>query len=139
MRKYNQQSHPQLYHISSESHDGELFLPRIPNDAIEYEEEDSVYPRICVSTSIIGCVRAIDPGDWISERIDYYVHVPEDLDSIYESGSIFAPTKKEIPDVEFTREKWITTPTKFRCIGIINAHHPFKRKGYFNWKLRNFN
>ena len=133
MRKYNPPSHPILYHISDENHNNETFCPRIPQDAFNFEEEDMKTPRVCVSTSIMGCTRAIDPGEWIWENIDYYVHVPINLDELYDSNAVFEPNEKEVPDVKSTREKWILRPTKFHCIGVIHVHHPFFTKGYFNW------
>ena len=46
-----------FYHVSRDlSRNLETFMPRIPKDRL-YQEDDSI-PRICVSTSIQGCISA---------------------------------------------------------------------------------
>ena len=130
MRKYNPTSHPKLYHLSIDNHDGEIFFPRIPSS---YEEENQTIPRVCVSTSIIGCLRAIDPGRW-NPYIEYYVHVPENIDELYNTLSVKSPNMKDVPDVDITKEKWIVKPTRFYCIGLIRSdNHIYSEKGRFHW------
>ena len=103
MRNYKPNHLVPLYHISVENHDGKLFVPRVPYRAKEWEE-DFKTKRICVSTSIVGCVRAVDPCMWCP-RVDWYVHVPYNIEELYKNGSVVVPSEKEVGDVKITREK----------------------------------
>ena len=132
MRRYKPYNKPTLYHISELNHDGETFIPRIPEDAYTCDE-DIKHKRICVSTSIIGCIRAIDPCMWYPDT-KWYVHVPVELDNLYEKEHIYKPSEKDVPDVKVTREKWITKRVKMKCVGIVAGHyymHP--GRDYFRW------
>ena len=132
MKKYNYKTHPQLFHISDENHDGKTFKPRVPKYAKE-NDEDFKTKRICVSTSITGCINALDPCRFHPSMI-WYVHVPVDLDSLYEKNSICVPNKTEVPDVAVTKEKWITKKTKLKCIGIIkNVYNSKYGRARFTW------
>lgn len=132
MKIYNPKHIIPLYHISCENHDDEIFCPRIP-DGAESWEEDYVTPRICVSTSIVGCVKAVDPCMWCP-NVNWYVHVPYNLEELYLNGSIVMPSKDDVGDVQITREKWITEPCKMKCIGIIKGMHGMRRNIYrFRW------
>ncbi len=131
MKRYNPITRPFLFHISLENCDGKTFNPRIPTDAYN-NDEDTKHKRICVSTSLIGCILAIDPCLWCP-AVKWFVHVPEDLDELYESGSVLVPNEKEVPDVKTTREKWITKKTRMKCIGIIaNCSHIYGKRR-FRW------
>ena len=131
MKLYKLDSNPPLYHISDLNCDGKTFIPRIPEDAY-LGEEDTKHKRICVSTSIIGCIRAIDscmqyPGN------KWYVHVPVGLNELYESNHVFKPSKNDVPDVQITREKWITKCIKMKCIGVVAACGHALNKSHFRW------
>lgn len=49
-----------LYHVSLDWTKDNVFEPRIPTNRMD--EEDSVTPRICLSTSVAGCLSAIPGG-----------------------------------------------------------------------------
>ena len=135
MRNYKPNHLVPLYHISVENHDGELFVPRVPYGAKEWGE-DYITKRICVSTSIVGCIRAVDPCMWCP-RVDWYVHIPYNTEELYERGSVVVPSEKEVGDVMITREKWITEPVKMKCIGIIHSCSGIYHKGSkFKWVKR---
>ena len=46
-----------LYHLSERNQDGKCFHPRIPEKILE--DEDTKYNRVCFSTNITKCVKAI--------------------------------------------------------------------------------
>ena len=105
MKLYKPNSNPSLYHISELNCDGKTFIPRIPEDAY-IGEEDIKHKRICVSTSIIGCIV---------------------------NNHVFKPSKNDVPDVQITREKWITKRVKMKCIGVVTAYAYTLNKGHFRW------
>ena len=51
-----------LYHCSLDMNIIKEFKPRIPCDAIRLDSEDDIIPRICLSTSIEGCLSATPWG-----------------------------------------------------------------------------
>lgn len=131
MKLYKPDSNPPLYHISDLNCDGETFIPRIPEDAY-IGEEDTKHKRICVSTSIIGCIRAIDPCMWYPSN-KWYVHIPVGLNKLYENNRVFKPSENDVPDVKITREKWITKRVKMKCIGVVTAYGYALNKSHFRW------
>jgi len=99
----------ELFHLSTENHNGETFFPRVPKTAAD--NEDTITPRVCFAPSFEKCVLAINPaGDCCAEYI-YFVHVPVN------SNTIRIPTDTEVPDVDDTNEVWICSPVKLKCIG----------------------
>ena len=106
MRKYNISDTVKLYHVSQESHDGDIFRPRVPENRLEYEDEK--VRRVCVSTSVIGALRGIACDDVDG---DYKIYMPVGIGWEI-SDFIYKPTVNELPDVIETREKWILCPVK---------------------------
>ena len=119
----------QYYHVSSDNQGNKKFKPRIPD--LKMDDEDGITKRVCFSTSIIGCLSAINVEEYITciDRI-FYVHVP-----IGYRGKIHKPTKKEVPDVIETREKWFLNTVKLKCIGKIKIYpsHRTKHGITFKW------
>lgn len=125
------------YHVSS-NYDREIneFIPRIPHNRAS--GEDAVQKRICVSTSLQGCIKAA-PTIWYhmhtylnAEYYDPYTHM-ERLTTLLEQNEkvgylfkvyefyldegevISASVLKEnewVPDADQTNEHWITKPIK---------------------------
>lgn len=116
------------YHISSDNRNGEKFKPRVPD--CRMDEEDGKTKRVCFSTSIIGCLSAINVQSYFN-AIDktFYVHVP-----INYKGKIHKPTKKEVPDVIETREKWFLNSVKMKCIGKIKIYPSWKSERGITFK-----
>lgn len=108
-----------LYHLSKQNHDGEVFVPRVPNSA--GEGEDVEYKRICFSSTISGAWRAHPSGgaDDKSGCVIYdkfYVHVPAKVPS---TKQIKFPDIESVPDIAITDEVWVTRKTRMKCIGIV--------------------
>lgn len=100
----------QLYHLSRENHDGDIFIPRIPADKDVYE--DSETRRICFSTTLEGAFKAICEF-YYEHKYPLYVHVPERM-----PANVWQPNEHEVYDVNKTQEKWVRQNVKMKCIGI---------------------
>ena len=115
-----------LYHISDKNHDNETFIPRQMPKWRAMEGENWRIKRICVSDSIDGALTALLSSDSQPFGKRLFVHVPENLDAIWNKNKIYVPSKKLIPDAETTHEMWIKCPCKMKCIGeieIIDIDH----------------
>ena len=109
-------SSEKLYFISESSDwdDGRM-MPRIPDNFMTRNGyEDNTTPRVCFSTSIDGCLRALSMN--LAGK-EFYVYTP-DPDGIYD---VITPTVKQVPDVKLTHERWITTPVDTVLIGKIKV------------------
>ena len=112
------------FHISEKNRNNEMFRPRIPSNTMDGEDEKT--KRICVSTCISGCIRAIiDDHCYRFDDGIYYVHVPWNY-----KGKVIKPTKVQVPDVNVTKEKWLTSKVRMRCIGKIMVFRSNKRDPY---------
>ena len=107
------------YHVSTDiTHNGE-FIPRVPSFR-HGDSEDSTTARVCVSTSIEGCLSAIPNGgsglDYLRmEQRGYFQVFKIDTDKlgIGESDVVLSEElyeKDSVRDANFTDEVWITTP-----------------------------
>ena len=99
-----------LFFISANKDIKEL-VPRIPNNFFTKNgyENDSI-PRVCFSTDIGKCLMALSMNCTDKK---FYVYSP------IGNYKIISPTKRQVPDVEITNEKWICEKVKLICIGEI--------------------
>ena len=89
--------------------------PRVPSNFMTkngYEENKT--PRVCFSTSIDGCLRALSQN--VNGK-EFYVYNPE----ISSKHTVYKPTQKEVPDAKVTNEHWILQPVTLHCIGKIRV------------------
>lgn len=89
--------------------------PRVPSNFMTkngYEENKT--PRVCFSTSIDGCLRALSQN--VNGK-EFYVYNPE----ISSKHTVYKPTQKEVPDAKATNEHWILQPVTLHCIGKIRV------------------
>lgn len=99
-----------LYFISR-TKDIKKLTPRIPDNFFTRKGyEDNKTPRVCFSTDIGKCLMGLSMK--VSGQ-KYYVYQP---DGKYK---VISPTKKQVPDVEITDEKWICEEVNLKCIGEI--------------------
>lgn len=112
MRKYTLNETTKLYHLSMERMDGKVLYPRVPESRAN--DEDAVTKRVCFSTSIRGCVKAICAE---SISCSAYVYEPTDVSKI--KDSIVVPSTDEVSDVKETREKWVTCPVEVKLVGVV--------------------
>ena len=101
---------PKLYFISTKENIKYL-IPRIPDNFFTRNGyEDNKTPRVCFSTDIGKCLMALS-NKCTGQK--YYVYQP------IGKYNVISPTKKQVPDVEITDEKWICKKVKLSCIGKI--------------------
>jgi hypothetical protein len=107
-----------FYHLSYLGHEG-TFTPRVPANRIKGIEEETIL-RVCVSTTIEGCLSALPRGKMTfaqanMERRGYYQVFKIDTeklgirdDFIIHSNTLYQ--NDWVRDAESTGECWITTP-----------------------------
>lgn len=116
------------YHISKSNLDGTVLKPRVPESRMD--QEDGRKRRVCFSTNIRGCLKAICAEYFLGFGDDeYYVHVPYNYKS-----KVYKPSEKEVPDVKYTREKWFLNKVKLHCVGKIKVRKD--EKNHFAWKWK---
>ena len=111
----------QYFFISRRNHDGKILEPCIPKNRMP--SEDGKTARICVSTSISGCLAAVQG---LKEGNTIYIHTCE-------SNQNIQPTKDQVPDVFFTGEIWITESVEMELIGKIKI----TKVDYFDYDPKN--
>lgn len=100
----------QLYFISTKENIKSL-SPRIPDNFFTRKGyEDNKTPRVCFSTDIGKCLMGLSMK--CAEQ-KYYVYQPVG------EYAVITPTKKQVPDVDITDEKWICEKVEVECIGEI--------------------
>lgn len=105
----------QLVFLSQDSDwDENVISPRIPDNFMTKNGyEDSKTPRVCFSTSIDKALRALSQK---CTGMVLYVYRPNS-----DNYKVITPTKKQVPDVDVTDERWITVPVALECIGQIKV------------------
>ena len=102
-----------LYHVSQSNLDGKTIQPSVPNNFMTKNGyEDGKTKRVCFSSFIDGCLRALSQK---CTGMKLYVHIPDGEYDVYK------PSVKEVPDVKITKEVWIKEPVKLKCIGKIDV------------------
>jgi hypothetical protein len=126
MRRYKPSKTVKLYHLSSfKWDDNTVFYPRVPDNTID--GEDLKTKRVCVSTSVTGCFKSLSYyGSGSSATAWLYKPIQHGRKKI--SEYIFKPTEDEVPDVKYTKEKWITCPVKMKCLGYATIRPQDNKK-----------
>lgn len=119
-------SSTKLYRISESSNwDGAVISPRVPrNYMTDNGYEDDKTPRVCFSTSINGCLRAMSAN---LKNKEFYVFIPDGKYDFYR------PTVKEVPDQLVTNEVWIKEDVKLKMIGKIHVSEAKDRPMRYNY------
>lgn len=108
-----------LYHVSDNPTLPKVIKPRIP---ITYYKDEPKIKRICVSTSILGCIYA-------RYRNPKYKNTDLYLYRIY-ARKLTKP--KNVKDVNLTQELWILKPAKFELLGKITSSSSYTLLGTEN-------
>jgi hypothetical protein len=111
-----------LYHISLKSHGiSKLFYPRVPDNRFHGEdvyhpyldcdlpENDSI-PRICVSSTINGAIRALP----LIGNSKIWVYVADNPVAVSRDMPLYM-----VPDAKQTKEHWILEPTIMLQLGSM--------------------
>lgn len=125
-----------LYHVSRDISKIDKFIPKVPKYCNELENKEK---RICVSSSIEGCISATSQLWLCKKRTDSYLEFSLFSEAIvYEfnsddisDGNLITPNElkrsKHIFDAELTDEYWIINqdivPRKTYVIKLINSSY----------------
>ena len=85
--------------------------PRIPETALGHE---GLVARICVSSSILGCMSAI--GDNLHLGCKTYIYTCD-----VDPSELVQPDRKDVYDVDMTGELWLLTEKEFILHRIIKC------------------
>lgn len=103
-----------FYHVSNNPHIAEsVIYPRIPSRRLVTEDDKKA--RICVSSSIIGCLSALYP---LEKGQHMYIYVCD-------AEKFIQPTLEQVADVAYTGEIWLNEATKieyYEEIRICEKH-----------------
>lgn len=109
-----------LFHVSLEDEKIEKFVPRVPE--IRAFLEDGEIPRICLSTSIDGCLSAVSWGGCklhnvveSSAKIRVYEFNDEDIINGNLIGSIELYQSGKVVDADETGEVWVINQELIPC------------------------
>lgn len=109
-------THRCFYHLSATIlPDDYEFIPRVPSCTAIME--DNYIPRICVSRSIEGALKALPSNNFGSSVFVYKI--------IYDplNMNILVPTSRAVFDAYITDELWVTTnikPYQYKLVGVIS-------------------
>lgn len=102
-----------LFHLSTQSNITKL-NPIIPKNFLtENGYEDAKTKRVCFSSSIDLCLRAMSQN--LKDK-EFYVYVP-----ISNNLKIKTPSLQEVPDAKVTGEVWSLDTVQVQCIGKIKV------------------
>ena len=116
MRRYKLTNTVKLYHLSVDRFRDKVFSPRIPKNRVQFE--NGSIPRICVSTSVRGCLKGLGIDGM---TVQAFLYTPVEYNGNKIEDYIYKPTVDEVPDVVETREKWITCPVKMKYLGVVEV------------------
>jgi hypothetical protein len=119
-----------LYFVS-ESDNLKILYPRIPNNFMtKCGAEESKTKRVCVSTSVEGCLRALSRN--LKDAKLFVYSVENTFDSV-----IKRPSKKEVPDSGITEERWILGKTALKLEYMIQVDKSVGKGMPFSFKIKN--
>jgi len=124
-------------HLSQTNLDGTVLVPKIPDNFMtNLGYEDSTIPRISVAPTIDNCILGIGYNRIKDGSKKYYVHEPNDYSSIEVISNKEIIKNNLTPDARITKESWITSKCKFKCIGYIEIGNPKENyeQVFFNHK-----
>lgn len=100
----------QLYHLSEKPLPG-IMRPRVPENYMTQQGyEDGETPRISVSNSVDGALRALS-SNLKGKTLHVYV--------LETSAKVHKPTIDQVPDSKITEERWILGDAKPKLVGKI--------------------
>lgn len=111
------------YHISERELESLVLHPRVPEGINEITPgfEDETTPRVCFSSSVDGCLKAIGPGlDRFGKWPQMFVYVPitEPPQNNIVSNKILV-SKKLVMDANISEEFWVVNSIAVKLIGTI--------------------
>lgn len=125
-----------VYFISNQYLDDKTLKPRVPTNYLtENGYEDNTTKRVCLSTSVDGCLAAMSRN--IKGEIFHVYFISTD---------VYKPTTAEVPDRDITDEVWSLKPVTLRyvyTVKVIEAYdteYKYKTKDFeatmYKWKYK---
>lgn len=123
---------PPLYHISFKHRDSAIWQPTTPDGLIVPKLKtittEPTTPRICVSETLEGCLRAIwgniNKLAMLHPYLDFHVYQPR-LDVSTKLVDTDTLTKSKLVwDAWYTKEWWITSPVSMDVVGKLRLYKP---------------
>lgn len=110
------------YHVSTNPNLPRCLTPRCPRN--KYASEPKTR-RICVSSSILGCICA----RYISSQ---YKNTKLYLYKIHNTKPVVKPSIKQVGDVCLTSERWIISRSRAELIGEVDKSYGWEPAGYIS-------
>lgn len=105
-----------VYHISDQNFGNSVeFIPRVPIYLADECFEDTKTPRICCALTLPQCLYSTERTDDIeseNDEIKLYVY-----EAYITPDKLYQPTERQVFDVYYTGELWLTEPTTFTLVG----------------------
>lgn len=129
----NKKKEKRYYYLSRVSMNDDRLEPKIPDNYLtQIGAEDNTTPRVCLSTSIDGCLRALSRN---LEGEELWVQIAD----AYDKKKIKVPTTKEVPDAAITGEVWCLGGVDLICIGRIKVGKAKDNPTSYEYKDENGN
>lgn len=102
------------YFISDKRIENEVLYPRVPHNRLTVRGlEENKTPRICVSKSILGCLKST--GLYQNRKILYlylcYAHTKD----------VKQPCRDEVNDSIWTGEEWVLVPVEMHLLTVLHV------------------
>ena len=116
----------EVFFISTQDLDGQTLIPRVPKNFLtERGYEDNTTKRVCLSTSIMGCLAAMSRN------------IENEIFNVYKvTANVYKPTTDEVPDCEITDEVWSLEPVKLNYQYSIKVGKAEDKE--YKYKTRDF-
>lgn len=112
---FSRTSTKRYYHVSFEKSENIKLIPRVPDNFLTRNGyEDNTTKRVCLSTSIEGCLKAMSQN-LKGKRL--YVYSVE----LYEND-VIVPTIDRVPDAKITGEVWVTKGIMLPIYGVLDVY-----------------
>lgn len=112
---FSKTSTKRYYHLSFEELENIKLIPRVPDNFLTRNGyEDNTTKRVCLSTSIEGCLKAMSQN-LKGKRL--YVYSAE-----LSVNDVIVPTIEQVPDCKITGEVWVTKEITLPKYGIVDVH-----------------
>ena len=102
----------------------DVICPRIPNNYLtKTGYEDNVTERICMSTTIEGCLSALSAN---IQGMQFNVYTSQ--------INAYKPTIEEVPDCKITNEVWSLEPVELTYVCRIEVLSAYNKQYVYNTK-----
>lgn len=116
------------FFVSTKNFNNQILIPKIPDNRLTKSgQEDNITPRICVSKSLLGCIKSTE---LYAKYKRIYVHNCE-------SNQVIQPTQKQVNDAYLFGEEWIVKPVEMKLFVVLHIQRNIINNQYSEWKFKN--